>query len=182
MKQREREKALQARRALSEQEREEKSARICAYLASLPEIGNAEIIFSYRALEDEVDLSIFHTWCKIHKKKLAFPVCTTERKMEAYLPNAEEAFAKGFFGVMEPVPEKSTLLTPEELDVAVVPMVAFDANRNRCGHGNSYYDNYLKNSGAYRIGVAFETQRQDTLTVEPQDIPMDLILTEQNIY
>ncbi len=182
MKDQQRKQALKARREMNSEEREKKSIRICSYLSSLPEISNATVIFSYKAMEDEVDLSVFHTWCKMNGKKLAFPFCTKDGKMEAYLPDASEDFLVGRYGILAPDPDKSTLLTADQIDVVVVPVVAFDKTGNRCGHGKGYYDRYLKGCNAYRIGVAFEAQKVDRVVTDENDVPMDTVLTEHTIY
>ncbi len=182
MKEQQRKLALKARREMDPEDREKKSIRICSYLSSLPEISNATVIFSYKATEEEVDLSVFHTWCKMNGKKLAFPFCTRDGKMEAYLPDAAEEFIVGRYGILAPDPDKSTLLTADQIDVAVVPVVAFDEKGNRCGHGKGYYDRYLKRSNAYRVGVAFEVQKVDQIVTDENDVAMDTILTERTIY
>jgi 5-formyltetrahydrofolate cyclo-ligase len=62
-------------------------------------------------------------------------------------------------------------------------MVAFDGQRRRMGYGGGYYDRYLlKCSKAVKIGIAFEIQRMEELITDSYDCPMDMIITEENIY
>src|SRR5690606_25232452 len=93
-----------------------------------------------------------------------------------------EELSPGTFGVMEP-PEKEEIVL-KDIDVVVVPGVAFDRNGYRIGYGAGYYDNFLPKlkSDAKNIAVAFEMQLRDLIPVESHDVKMDMIITEQGIY
>jgi 5-formyltetrahydrofolate cyclo-ligase len=68
-------------------------------------------------------------------------------------------------------------------DLVFVPLVAFDTALNRLGQGGGHYDRYLASyPAALRVGVAWEGQRIDQLPVQPWDIPLDAVITEQNCY
>lgn len=183
MKEEERKVALAARRGLTEEQKDIYSTKIATYLMSLPEVAEADIIFSYKAADDEVDLSVFHTWARMNGKRLAFPVCNKEGHMEAFIPDGVDDFEVGRYHIPTPIVEKSSLITPDEIDVVVAPLVAFDEKRNRCGHGMGYYDRYLQDcTSSYMVGVAFEVQKLDSVTMEDYDIPLNMIITESNIY
>ena len=89
-------------------------------------------------------------------------------------------FKKSHYGILEPVNAK--IIDKNEIDMIIVPMVAFDAQRHRMGHGKGYYDRYLKDYQGMKIGVAFECQKFPQLDVYPHDIPMDLIISEDAKY
>jgi 5-formyltetrahydrofolate cyclo-ligase len=73
---------------------------------------------------------------------------------------------------------------PTRLDVIIVPMLGFDKHLNRLGYGGGFYDRFLIGQGnALKIGVCFESGRLESMPVEPHDIAMDLIITENpSIY
>ncbi len=83
----------------------------------------------------------------------------------------------GPFGIREP---SATLpvVSPSELDVILVPGVAFDRAGNRLGYGGGYYDRVLAQPRGLAIGVAWSFQIVDALPVDPWDQPVDAILTE----
>ena len=177
-KQEQRRLALSARRALSRGERERFSAAICERLLRLPEIREARMILSYRALPEEVDLSRLE---KALSARIAYPLCLGGGVMEARIP--EGPLRPGPYGILEPDPAASRLVLPEELAVVLVPCVAFDAARRRLGHGAGYYDRYLPGcSDARKIAVAFEAQRLPRVVADERDVPMDLVVTEERLY
>ena len=74
------------------------------------------------------------------------------------------------------------LLPASAFDVIVVPIVAFDVNGHRLGHGMGYYDRYLVHTTACKIGVAFDCQQVAQIDARPHDVAMDLILTPSAVY
>ncbi len=72
---------------------------------------------------------------------------------------------------------------PEQFDVIIVPMLGFDSSLHRIGYGGGYYDKFLTTQPkAKKIGICFEIGRLKSLPVEPHDISLDMIVTEQRIY
>ena len=116
-------------------------------------------------------------------KKLCFPLCEKAGIMHAYHPVDENSWKSGMMGIMEPDPEKSELVSPENIELVICPMVAFDGQKRRMGYGGGYYDRYLPGcTGALRVGIAFEAQRFEALPVDENDMPMNLIITEKDCY
>jgi 5-formyltetrahydrofolate cyclo-ligase len=73
---------------------------------------------------------------------------------------------------------------PEQFDTVLVPMLGFDPKTlHRIGYGGGYYDRFLATQPqAVKIGVCFERGRVDHIPAEPQDISMDIIITESDVY
>lgn len=93
------------------------------------------------------------------------------------------------FGIPEPDVPAGRRCPARDLDVVLLPLVAFDGNGNRLGMGGGFYDRtfaYLRNRKAWRkptlIGVAYEFQRLDALPTRPWDIPLDGVATERRLY
>lgn len=179
IKNRQRNQCLSARRELSIAEREAYSHTICQTLTTLAPVIRAQMIFSYMATWDEVDLRRFHEWATDRGKQVCFPITYPHGIMEAAMPDASDAFVKGKFDILSPDPKRSRIIPPEEIDVVLVPCVGFDGKGNRLGHGGGYYDRYLPRCPqTTKILVAFEAQRLDAVCVGENDVAMDFIVTE----
>ncbi len=171
--------ALERRRSLSEDVRRAHSAAICRHLMELPVLQTAKVIFSYMAAGSEADLAGFHRWALEQGKTLAFPVSYPQGRMEAYVPEGPESWERGRYGILAPIPERSTRLDPQELDAVILPCVGFDAAGRRLGHGGGYYDRYLPQCPqALRVLVAFEAQRLDAVAVDLHDQRAQALVTE----
>lgn len=175
--------AISRRRALSEEERRSKSRAICDYLMQLPQIDAAQTFFSYKAVGDEANLDSFHARAAERGKTLAFPISLKGGLMKAAVPESDDAFVRSAYGIMEPVPERSRILDPLEIDVILVPCVAFDREGGRLGHGAGYYDRFLPGcrEDAILILAAFDAQCLDHIIMEETDIPIPVIVTESGI-
>lgn len=98
--------------------------------------------------------------------------------MNFYLINSLDELKKSSFGILEPS-NQSKIINKENIDLLIVPMVAFDSNHNRLGYGGGYYDRYLKNYAGKVIGLAFSFQQTEALPVESFDIPIKTIIDEK---
>ena len=162
----------------------EKSGEIIAEkLLKSPLVKSAELIMCYCSFRSEVPTGEIISALEAMGKKLCFPVCGKNGIMQAWHPENRDAWKAGMMGICEPDVEKSELINPEDIELAICPMVAFDGQRRRMGYGGGYYDRYLPNcSKAVKIGIAFEIQRMEELITDSYDCPMDMIITEENIY
>jgi len=80
----------------------------------------------------------------------------------------------GSFGILEPT--GTEIVDPNDIEVAIVPGVAFDMEGNRLGRGKGFYDSLLQNKNIYKIGVCFEFQLLEKVATSPHDIPMDKVI------
>ena len=83
------------------------------------------------------------------------------------------------YGIPEPITNK--IIYP---DILLVPLVAYDENKNRIGYGGGFYDRYIKKIKKIKkvltIGVAFSYQKVKKIPIEKNDIKLDFIITEKN--
>ena len=92
------------------------------------------------------------------------------------------------FGIPEPLAHPRDRLRAAQLDLIILPLVAFDAQGNRLGMGGGFYDrslNFLKDRRRWRrpllLGLAYEFQQVDSLEARSWDVPLDGIITEQGL-
>ena len=187
-----RKKATAARRALDASVRAEKSRRISGFMheylqtlkkeradAGLPPVRT---IFSYAAAWDEADLSGFHRRARAEGIRIAFPLCHGAGIMEAVVPgeNEKEYWRTGAYGIKEPVPELAVPVKPEDIDLVIIPCVAFDGKGGRLGHGAGYYDRYLPKlrEDAVMVLAAFEEQRLPEIVMEETDVRIPVCISD----
>ena len=95
--------------------------------------------------------------------------------MEFY-PYEPDNLECGAFGIIEP--QGAEAIEPAQIDLIIVPGVAFTRSGKRCGRGKGYYDKYLSREGfrATKIGVCYAEQLAEDIPNEPHDIVMDRVL------
>ncbi len=128
-------------------------------------------VMSYRAIGSEVDLDALDP-----QFLYAYPKVEGDH-ISAYI---SDTFAEGVYHI--PEPEGGRKIDPQDLDIILVPLVAFDEEKHRLGHGKGYYDRFLKQTKALKIGIAYECQKIKNITVNDDDVSLDLIITEEKIY
>lgn len=85
------------------------------------------------------------------------------------------------FGILEPSIENPMTVMPSEIDLIIVPGVAFTPDGRRLGMGGGYYDRFLTDTQAVRIGFAFSCQIKDSLPTDVWDVKMDYLATKDGI-
>ena len=171
---------LEKRTLLPASKTEENSAKAVKLITSLPAFAQARTILLYRHIRNELSLDTLLTHPASAGKRFAFPLCSSKTELKALVPGAWKV---GAFGIPEPDPAYSEEVSPEELDLIICPGVAFDTDCRRLGMGAGYYDRFLpKCKNAVIIMAAFEAQRAACIPFEVWDIPMDMVVTEENVY
>lgn len=161
---------------LSREDYATKSNLIISKLKQHPDFINAKTIGVYVSFKNEVDtISLIKEI--VNEKNICVPK-TDGHLMNFYLINSLDELKKGNFGILEPL-NQGKIINKENIDLLIVPIVAFDSNHNRLGYGGGYYDRYLKNYFGKVIGLAFSFQQIETLPVESFDIPIKTIIDEK---
>jgi len=172
--------ARDARRAIAPDVRSDASAAIAGLIERLPELATASAVLAYGAMPDEVDAAPLVAALRARGVRIALPRVDGER-LTLHWHEADAPLRAGAFGLMEPVPEAPPA-APGEIDLVIVPGVAFDAACNRLGMGAGYYDRLLAEMPrAVTIGVAFDEQVVDEVPCEPHDLPLDAVITPSGV-
>ena len=165
----------QRNRTLDHGVREAASECIFRQVEQCEEFRCAEVVALYCALPDEPPTErVIARWLKLGKKVVVPRVEGDEMRFFCYDPSTQVV---GSFGIEEPV-DGALLCAPSEIELMVVPGVAFTATGDRMGRGRGYYDKYLSQSDfqAYTIGVGYAHQLVDTLPVEEHDRRLDKVV------
>ena len=157
------------------------SKLITEKLISLEIISKYDTLLLYNSINNEVDTKELMNYAKKCGKTLAFPTVVGD-EMLFYRIDDDKDTKEGYMGIKEPLPSKDRLVDCNE-GLIIVPGVAFDKKCNRTGYGKGFYDRYLtKHRGLIKIGLGFSFQVFDELETDSYDIPLDYVITEDNIY
>jgi 5-formyltetrahydrofolate cyclo-ligase len=156
-----------------------RSAATVARVLELPEFARARTLVAFSALPKELDLSELLTKARQLGKRVGLPRVRGDAQTLELREVAQDAqLVEGAFGVFEPEPS-APLIDPADVDLALVPGLAFDARGHRIGYGRAFYDRLLPLlPRAFRIGVAFDFQFVSELPDEPHDVPMHCIVSD----
>lgn len=115
-------------------------------------------------------------------KQVALPKCNPkDHSMDFYLVTNLNQLETVYLDLMEPNPEKTVKINKENIDVVIVPGVVFEREGFRIGYGGGYYDRYLMGFNGDTISLAFQLQIVDSVPKEEHDIPVQWIITEQEL-
>lgn len=162
---------------MPENERKAQSRSACERLAGLPEFLDSSLILAYMAMPTECDPSYAVQLAWDFKKRVAFPLCAGEGELKFYIPDDEDAFVRGMYGILEPDTGRSKLIRAEDIDFMIVPGVAYGLDCRRLGQGGGYYDRVLSDTRAYAAGLCFNIQVCGEVPWEPHDAKVDCVVS-----
>ncbi len=159
-----------------------RSRRIVGRLTHLPEYARSRCIMLYWSCHNEVHTHNLVRQALKDGKRVAFPRCDTRRK-EIHpfeVRNLSGDLEVGAFGILQPREDSGGLVDLSQIDLCVVPGIAFDREGNRVGRGLGYYDRFLRKLGekTRKIGVGFAFQILDKIYPTDGDTSLDMIVTE----
>lgn len=164
------------RTMLSEQERMAAADQVFSRLEQTAAFLLSDNILLYHSLPDELST---HAFLKKWASKKNFFLPRVNGVNLEILPYDETRLELGSFHIEEP--SGDNIVDPEEIELIVVPAVAYDRKGNRLGRGKGFYDRLLASSPAAKIGVGYEFQLLESLPVETHDVPMDMVITQNTV-
>ena len=170
------------RRSLSAEQITEASAAVAKKVTALTAFADSKLMLSYMPAKNELDVTLINRVALAAGKRIAFPLCIENGGLRLLVPESADAFTVGSYGILEPDPDRSYEVTAEELDLIIVPGVAFSDDLRRLGQGGGYYDRLLAKTNAFTIGVGYDFQLLDSLPAEPHDLPLDMIVLPSLIF
>lgn len=170
------------RRALEPFEVDKASRAVCDKLCALESFKRAELMLAYMASKNELDVSFAVKEARRLDKRVAFPLCIENGGLRLLVPDDETAFLVGSYGILEPDPSRSTEIAAEELDLIIVPAVAFTDKLQRLGQGGGYYDRLLEKTRGFTVGVGYDFQLAEELPVEKHDALLDCVLLPSKTF
>jgi 5-formyltetrahydrofolate cyclo-ligase len=168
-------------------EKDELSDRICRTFAALPEYQAAKTALFYLDVRAEVRTRHYLPTALGHGKRIVVPYCVAGELELFHLEDMGE-LEVGMYKILEPRADLRSVeakrVAVEDLDIVMVPGVAFDRRGGRMGHGKGYYDKLLEHARADTplVALAFECQLFPEIPMQSHDVFMDKIITELSVY
>jgi 5-formyltetrahydrofolate cyclo-ligase len=168
---------LERRNRLTCQEIAKRSNSIQEFVINSKEFLQAKVVGAYFALGSEVTTELIIERAKTAGKKIALPR-VEEDNIIFYELSSIKFLIMGRFGIMEPPPYRHI----SDIDVLVVPGIAFDKKGNRLGYGKGYYDRLLSGKRTFSIGLAYSFQLLENLPYDRYDKRLDAIASEDGLH
>ena len=165
---------------LSEAEIRDCSASICAQIRDILELRGlaaGAVVTSFAAFGPEPDLLDLHRL--LPELQIAYPCCRGKGVMSFHIVNDPADLVPGRYGILEPE-EGIPPVNVADIEVFLVPALAYDQAGERLGKGGGYYDRLLAKASneSFRIGIIFGCQRSAQIPVDGYDQSVDLVVTE----
>ncbi|MFH1645495.1 MAG: 5-formyltetrahydrofolate cyclo-ligase [Candidatus Omnitrophota bacterium] len=174
-------KILEILRLRTSEERSLESEKIKEKLFEDKDFQAAKTIMFYVSKDYEVN-----TWSMIQEaielgKRVVLPATDTKEKklIVSEIKDLSTQLYKGAFGIYEPKKEYIETVAVNDIDIIIVPGIAFDKEGNRIGHGGGYFDRFLHTlpRSILTIGLAFKCQILESINTLPWDIPVARLIT-----
>jgi 5-formyltetrahydrofolate cyclo-ligase len=172
--------ARAARSVLSARERSAASEIICAQIISSARFASSSFVATFIPMPIEVDVWPITRAALAAGKRVAVPLIVGDGLMELTEVDASDldALVPDAFGIGTPA--RHRVVPVGAVDLVVVPLTGVDSRGNRVGGGKGYYDRKLAlESGAFRVGVAFDVQVVADFEPDPWDAPIGVVITER---
>jgi len=134
----------------------------------------------YSSFGSEVDTENIIIYLKARKCEIYLPRVIDNENIEFFKVDENTTYKKNKFGILEPI-DSFEIINPEEIELIVVPGLAFNEAKERLGYGGGYYDRYLsKCTKAIKVGLFYREQYdyQNLIEFNSNDVCLDLIITD----
>ncbi|MFV9615561.1 MAG: 5-formyltetrahydrofolate cyclo-ligase [Gammaproteobacteria bacterium] len=178
------------RRLLSSSVQQQHSQALRQNIAKEKTWRNSQHIALYLANDSEIDPYLLFEHARFLGKNVYLPILAPLKNSLYFAPyDADKPLKRNRFNILEPVCQPAKWKTASQLDLLLLPLVAFDTQGNRIGMGGGFYDRtlaYMQHRRFWKkptlVGLAHEIQKVGQLHSQSWDIPLDYIITEKRRY
>jgi isopentenyl-diphosphate Delta-isomerase len=159
------------------------SAKITDFLIESDYYKKSNHIHIYYSKREEVSTPEIIKKSFDFGKKVVVPVIQNKKIMEHVEIFKDTQFKEASFGISEPlvIHEYFDVNKLKSDDIILIPLVAFDHQLGRLGHGKGYYDMFLSKTKALKVGLAYSWQQTNEVPMEKFDVYLDLVITENSV-
>lgn len=174
-----RKECVATRKSLGVERRAKASLVICERIEMWDIFQQCHTVISYMPIKSEVDLIPLME--RHAQKRWALPrIIPEENHRMVFHEYQPEGMVRHAFGMEEPSSD-SPIIHPAEIELALVPGVAFDRHGFRLGYGGGYFDRFLANFQGVSMGIIFHTLLLETVPHAAHDIAMQWVVTEDGV-
>ena len=176
-----RKKAKEILMSLSIEKRNYQEEVILNYLKNLPEWTKAKIIALTKSMSIEFSLEKVVKLARKMNKKIVVPVTLPHRQMKFAFWDEKTEFQKNFFGVEEPT--QPVWVDEKQIDLVIVPGLAYSKKGERLGFGGGYYDRFIEQQNFSTISLAYQEQvyEEAVWNVEVFDQTVQILITKEGV-
>lgn len=175
-----REKYRSLRQNMPQEIREKADQDIATQVRKLWQYKRNDVLLTYVSTSIEVDTTRIINNAIADGKRVAVPRCIPgTRNMEFYFIDTVDDLKPGMFGVLEPDPDTSEMLTDLSCGLCIVPAFSYDWRGFRLGYGKGYYDRFLSRFEGNIIGICYSECVQRSLPHGRYDRAVELLVTEK---
>ena len=171
----------------AEPQRDLKEAAIAVRVEQLPQYRQARVVATYVGVKSEVGTKSLIEG-RLARGEPTAVVYRHEGDLALCLIHSLDELGPASFGLLEPVPsvvaDPERHCLPADVDLFLVPGLAFDREGGRLGYGKGYYDRLLgaARPGAVFLALAFESQMLENVPMLSHDVPVHLVMTERDTH
>jgi 5-formyltetrahydrofolate cyclo-ligase len=164
------------RAAITSRVRRDNDNWICDELIALITKRNCQVVHTYLPMGSEIDIKPLIKKLLVSEITVVVPKTLVKRKLEHLVLESLDNLESGVYGTSHP---KEGVVFTGNIDVIIVPGLAFDAEQYRLGYGGGYYDAFLaKHPNAYTVGICYPFQKVKTVPKESHDACLDSVLVK----
>lgn len=165
---------LTSRKQMSPKEKRRLDYDICERLKTIVIRKATKVIHVYLPIKGEVDITPFINWSLKKDIKIICPKVLPKRQLENLVFTGFNNIEVGPFQTIHP---SGNIIYNGQIDLIVLPGLAFDKNLNRLGYGGGYYDRFLlKQMESLKVAVLYDFQIHESIPVEGHDVKVDVLL------
>jgi 5-formyltetrahydrofolate cyclo-ligase len=168
---------------MSKDDRISQSKQICKQIIDSEVFRKASVVMMYLPMPHEVDTTLLILTAWQQGKTVAVPKISWEQRhmIPVEITSLETGLKTESTGLR--IPTNGTPVPFDEIDLVITPGLGFDKNGNRLGRGGAFYDNFFKHEKitAVRWAVAFSRQVCDEIPHDDNDVPIDAVVTENEV-
>jgi 5-formyltetrahydrofolate cyclo-ligase len=175
------------RRALTPPQRMAAAQGLRRSLERLPEYHTDARVAGYWATDGELPLNLAIPPLAGRGQQFLLPLVMPGHELRFAPWRAGDPVQPNRYGIPEPV-TPAEWFAPFQLDLVLVPLLAFDRRGRRLGYGGGYYDRsfaFLKEQARptepLLVGIAYDFQELDAIDAEPWDVPLDYVATDREL-
>lgn len=178
-----RDQVLKRLKTMDQDKKKSKDQAIYENLFASKFFKEAQTLMAYMSFGTEIDTQpiIQRAWKE--GKTVAIPYTIKEtRLIKPALINSLDDLSPGAYGILGPDEESLKVISKEDLDLVIVPGVAFDKSGYRIGYGGGYYDRFLEKLHVNTLAILYEDQLIERVPREDHDIRVQVLVTEKDLY